>query len=516
MKCHAWGKIVCMELLVVCITTKLVLGRNAERKYAISGSVFRAAYFMLRGANMDNTDKLYECADSYASLTDYEYRLRLYSNGTIVNTTINFDISSFTHLCGLEKMNDLPLIERNPNSRVIHELIMNSSLSHEYVRGSVNWNASLNDPQTNNVTYTLEDRIETLTKFRDILNNHSVKAYSWNPDCHNSYRPYSSEIKADFMLVFESDNPKTSDERIYAFFKLDKNNPEIAHGMSQFPTDRTYNNDGRRSVPEITVMSFIEHDKVNHVDRVIFELPVAEQQRLLAESEQRSVNSVVAKDLRQLKGKRYKYFKTQTEVTRKAYERKLEIFGSRSPYTNEMLKEAENRLMAQFQDVHNSDVKDLILKEVELIKAELASREKTHEMSSGITIVRSVRHSDGTVSMTKPIVTIKIPQVITKAESAIKRAAHFVAINAADIVSNIKNSFSKPNKKTLPPKPTKSQTVKPELKAVQSVKSKMPVQEHEQEKEPLFSIAEVKSDKYAPTSSKGKDISRTKKNDLDL
>lgn len=40
--------------------------------------------------------------------------------------------------------------------------------------------------------------------------------------------------------------------------------------------------------------------------------------------------------------------------------------------------------------------------------------------------------------------------ICIKSKSAIKRAAHFVAINAADIVSNIKNSFSKPNKKLSP------------------------------------------------------------------
>lgn len=507
-----------MELLVVCITTKLVLGRNAERKYAISGSVFRAAYFMLRGVNMDNIDKLYECAASYASLSDYEYKLSLYSNGTIINTTVNFDISSFMHLCGLEKLNDLPLIERNPNSRIVHEMIMDNSLTYEYVCNSDFWNTPLNDPQKNNVTYTLEDRIETLTNFRDVLNNCPVKAYSWNPDCHNSYRPYSSEINADFMLVFEPDNKKTFDERIYAFFKLDKNNPHIAHGISQFLTDRTYNADGRISVPEITIMSFIEHDKVNNVDRVITEMPAEEQQRLISESAQRSVNSVVAKDLRQLKGKRYKYFTTQTETACNAYKRKLEIFGSKSPYTNEMLKEAKNRLAAQSQDIHNSDVKDLIIKEIELIKQELATREKKAELPSGIQIAKCVYNNNGTISATEPITTIKIPQFVNKAESAIKRAAHFVAVSATEIVSNIKNTFSKPNKKAPPKKPVKRQTASSKSKAVQSVKPEIPVQEHEQEKEkvPMFSISELQSDKYAPTSSKDKDISRTKKKDLDL
>ena len=156
------------------------------------------------------------------------------------------------------------------------------------------------------------------------------------------------------MLVFEPQNKKTADEKIYAFFRLDKNNPKIAHGVSQFPTDRTYDNDGHRSVPEIILMSLIEHDRVNNADKVIFSLSDEEKQRLHRQSELHAVNTVVAKDLRQLKSKRYKYFQSKTESAQNAYNRKLEIFGSNSPYTVEMLKEAADRLAEQYQ-VQNGD-----------------------------------------------------------------------------------------------------------------------------------------------------------------
>lgn len=61
----------------------------------------------------------------------------------------------------------------------------------------------------------------------------------------------------------------------------------------------------------------------------------------------------------------------------------------------------------------------------------------------------------------------------------------------------------------------------PKSRAVQLIKPKtsvqMPVKEQKhKEKVPMFSISELQSDKYAPTSSKAKDIGRTKKNDLDL
>lgn len=463
------------------------------------------------------SDRLYNCALSYTQINNYEYKIKLYNGNQINEVALLFNKSHFMHLSGLEKLRDI-INPSEISSRELCDKILNKDITYSDITDSDFWNASLNDPQTNNVTYTLEDRIETLTNFHSILNNCSIKAYSWNPNCHSSYRPYSSEINADFMLVFESDNKKTSDERIYAFFKFDKNNPNIAHGVSQFPTDRTYNDDGRRSVPEITIMSVIEHDKVDNVDRVIMELSAEEQQRLIEKSLKNSEYATIKLDLKQLKSKRTKYIETNTEASQKAYEKRLSIFSNKNVYSEEMLKSVIDRLMSQAQDPNNKQAHSLILKEIERIKNELAIREKNTELPSGIQIAKCVYNNNGTISAKETVATIKIPPFVNKAESAIKRAAHFVAVSAADIVSNIKNTFSKPNKKAPPKKAVKRQTVSSKPKSVQSVKSEIPVQSQEQEKEkiPMFSIAELQSDKYAPTSSKDKNIGRTKKNDLDL
>lgn len=463
---------------------------------------------------MDNNDKLYNCAASYARLTDYEYKISLYNNGAIINATLNLDIGSFMHLAGLEKLSDLTLFS-NISSGRLYENIMCGQITHQNACESSAWSTPLNDPQTNNVTYSLDDRIETLTNFRDLLNNHLVKAYSWNPDCHSSQRPYNSEIKADFMLVFEPENKKTYDERVYSFFKLDKNNPEIAHGISQFPTDRTYNNDGRISVPEITVMSLIEHDKVNNVDRVIFELPAEERQRLLEKSLKNSEYATIKLDLKQLKSKRTKYLETDTPSAKTAYEKRLSIFGNKNIYSADMLKSVAERLAAQEQDPNNKQAKDLISKELDYIRAELESRMITQnsELSSSITLTKSVCSSDGTVSMTEPIVTLKVPQAVIKSKNALKKAAHFVAVSAADIISNIKNSFSKPSKKAPEKKPVKHKN-KP-VQTVKSVQAKKA--EHDRSKdEPLFSRSKIMSDEFAPVSGMDKALNRDRKNDLDL
>lgn len=483
----------------------------------ISGSLF-----LCKGNRyMENNDKLHLCADLYAELSNYEYTICMYNNGTIINTTIGFDESGFMHLAGLEKLTDLTEFSDTSSSRLYNNIIGNVVTYQEACSSSF-WNVPLNDPQKNGVIYTLDDRIDTLTHFRDILNNSQIKAYLWDSNFRRTPRPYSSEISADFMLVFDTSNKKTSDERVYAFFKLDSNNPEVAHGVSQFPTDRTYSNDGRVSVPEVTIMSLIEHDKVNNVDRCIIELPVDERQQLTDNALRHSVNSIVEKDLKQLKSKRYKYYQAQTEATRRAYERKLKIFDGKTPYTTQMLKEAADRLATQAQDPHNSEVKDLMLKEIDLIKQVITDREQSHAAQTSVNVTLSINTSDdsGTVSV-NPIMSIKIPHALTKVKGKAKLAAHLVSVSVSNFFTDISDSFKKAalmfrnndrdesKKKVHSSKPKKKPPVK-------SGKPEKPVDESTQDKEPLFSIAEIKSDRYAPVSDKEKSKDKAKNNNLDI
>ena len=76
---------------------------------------------------MENNDKLYQCADSYTGLCDYEYRICLYNNGTIINRTIGFDDSGFMHLAGLEKLTDLTAFS-DTSSRRLYDNITNRSV----------------------------------------------------------------------------------------------------------------------------------------------------------------------------------------------------------------------------------------------------------------------------------------------------------------------------------------------------------------------------------------------------
>ncbi|MCM1008295.1 MAG: PBECR4 domain-containing protein [Ruminococcus flavefaciens] len=467
---------------------------------------------------MEN-DKLHDCAAAYLQNSEYEYKIELYNSGTISEASFTLNRSHFMHLSGLEKLSDIINQSEISSSELLNK-ILDSDITYQDISESSFWGDVFNDPQKNGVAYTLDDRIDTLTNFRDVLNSSNVKAYSWNSDCHRTHRPYSSEIAADFMLVFEPENKKTPDERIYAFFKLDKNNPNIAHGMSQFPSDRTYNNDGRRSVQEIKIVSLVEHDKVNNVDRCIIEIPTEERQRLHEKVLNNSEYSTIKADLKQLRSKRTKYAETHSESAKKAYEKKLSVFSNRTIYNSDMLKNVAERLTAQAQDPHNSDVKDIILNEIKAVNAEIEKREKmpNTKVSSKITLTKETQNENGTMSV--KLVTLETPQALTKAKSKIEKGTHTAESSIYNFFSDIKDKLKKAvsmfGKEKRAAEQVKKKPVKPERRTVKPTVPPISEKKYEQEKEPLFSIAEISSDKYAPTSSKDKDIGRTKNNNLEL
>lgn len=164
---------------------------------------------------MEN-DKLYDCAAAYLKNSEYEYKIELYNSGKVSETSFVLNKSHFMHLSGLEKLNDIINQSEISSSELLNK-ILNGDITYQGISESSLWGDVFNDPQKNDVTYTLDDRIDTLANFREVLNSGNVKAYAWNSDCHRSQRPYNSEIAADFMLVFEPENKKTPDERIYAF-----------------------------------------------------------------------------------------------------------------------------------------------------------------------------------------------------------------------------------------------------------------------------------------------------------
>lgn len=469
-----------------------------------------------------SNDLLYDCANAYKKLMNYEYEVELSISKAIRKFTLKFDSSQFKHLSGLEKLEDIDEFNGKSSAALLHTILKKELTIQDVYRSSFA-HIKINEHSPNNVEYYIVDRLRELTNLYNNLHNmtdDNLHIHIWDKDCIAQKRPNHSKIAADYMFEFQNSTTQKADtETACAFFLEVKEKPKNkAIGISIIPTDISYSDDGSVSVERCQILSVNEIDKERNISANIISASEELREKAYSDSISKSQSITIKQDIKALKSKRKDFSIKKDTKSQTAYQRRMDIFRNKNIYSVDMLNEVLKSLTSQLESQNNKDVGHLIEQEIKAIRNEIIRREieQNSELPSGIQITKFVRHSDGTISVTEPITTIKIPQFIDKAESAIKRAVHLIAISAADIVSNIKNAFSKPNQKAPESKSTKSKPIKPEPKAVQSVKPELPVQEHEQGKEPLFSIAELKSDKYAPTSSKGKDIGRTKKNDLDL
>lgn len=471
-----------------------------------------------------SNDLLYNCANAYKKLMNYEFEVELSINKDIRKFTLKFDSSQFKHLSGLEKLEDIDEFNDKNSAALLHSIIKKKVTIQDVFRSSFA-DIKINENSPNNVEYYVIDRIRELANLYDNLHNmtnDNLHIHIWDKDCIAQKRPNHSKIAADYMFEFQNSATQKADtETACAFFlEIKEKSKNKAIGMSIIPTDISYADDGSISVERCQILSVNELDKERNTFVNLISAPEELREKAYSDSLSKAQSITIKQDIKALKSKRKDFCIKNDTKSQTAYQRRLDIFKSKNIYSVDMLNEVLKSLTSQLENQNNKDVGHLIEQEIKTIRNEIIRREieKNAKVPSGIQITKFVQHNDGTISVTEPITTIKIPQFVDKAELAIKRAAHFVAVSATEIVSNIKNTFSKPNKKTPPKKPVKNQSVKPKPKAVQSVKPEMPVQAQKQEKEkvPMFSISELQSDKYAPTSSKDKDISRTKKNDLDL
>lgn len=495
-------------------------------------ALIQSCHFFERRNRMSD-DLLYDCAESYKKLMNYEYEFQIAVNKTVRNFTLIFEDSQFKHLSGLGKLADIDEFKENDSATLLYKII-NRELDIQDVLRSDFVDTRINENSPNNIEYYVTDRLNELKNFYDNLHNmtsENLYVHLWKRDCRPDLRPNHSKIAADYMLEFQnSATQKAETETACAFFlEIKEKTKNKAIGMSIIPTDISYSDDGSISVERCQILSVNEIDKGRNISVNLISAPEELREKAYSDSLSKAQSITIKQDIKALKSKRKDFSMKKDTKSQTAYQRRLDIFKNKNIYSVDMLNEVLKSLTSQLESQNNKDVGHLIEQEIKAIRNEIIRREieTNSELPSGIQIAKFVKHNNGTISVTEPITTIKIPHFIDKAESAIKRTTHFIAANTADIVSNIKdkfkNAFLKSSEKAPEKKqPIKKQPVKPKSKSVQSVKPtphvQMPVKEqtHEEEKVPMFSISELQSDKYAPTSSKDKDIDGTKKNDLNL
>lgn len=477
-----------------------------------------------------SNDLLYDCAKAYEKMMDYEFEVELSVNKSIKKFNIIFEPNQFKHLSGLEKLEDKDEFKENDSTELFNK-ILRKELTISDVMSSDYANVPINQNSSTQTSYYVIDRLKELTYLYENLHNmtaENLHIHLWKKDCNRDMRPNHSQISADYMFEFQnSATRKSATENACAFFieTKERNAKKInnAVGVSIIPTDISYADDGSISVERCLILSVTEIDKNNSRNPInLISAPEELREKAYSDSNSKLQFKKVKQDIADLKKKREKFLLKGDTKSQSLYQSQIDTFKKASKYTIETLKQVLTSLTSQAESQKNPDLKRLIEQEIKVIQGEMASREKnqTSELSSGIKISKSVINGEGTLAL-NPTVTIEQPKALVESRARIEKQIHLAKSSIDRFFSDIKSALSKliakPDKKTPKKKSVQHPEAKHEpYKAAQTVKRDMPDKEPQPEKEPLFSIAQIKSDRYAPTSSKGKDIDRSKNNDLDL
>lgn len=171
--------------------------------------------------NVNNMDKLKECAISFQKLCQIQYFMKAGSKGKLIEFTLEFKAEHFYHLIGLHKLTDIPQLKGGTS--VIFNLILNDEITYSDISKS-----SFFDE--------INKRIEYFCQLEKMLDNNEI-IISFNANAVKG-----SRINADYLIYLDSDI-------VYHFFASrykDKNKNKV-FGRSFFVReDNNYINGQRK------------------------------------------------------------------------------------------------------------------------------------------------------------------------------------------------------------------------------------------------------------------------------
>lgn len=403
-------------------------------------------------------DLLYKCAKSYTELEDYEYTFKCMINNEVKSIKLTFSDSEFKHLTGIEKLKDIPQYSDMRSSQLIKSIYPNQKVFLVNLENSNMFANAINHYSPNNISYCLSDRFLQLQSLKSYLhnaNNHNIELFKWDRNTNSSNRPNSSEISADYLICFkETYNKKIDSQTTCSFFIEEKNNRAV--GVSIFPTDISYSDDGSIKLKQIGILSVEEYCKSTKQKTVLYQCSEEEMKKAENIAKSQKINKMIHLDLKDLKSKRKKFCNApDNEALRTKYENRLNSFGNSDLYDDEMLSEVLSRLESQLDDPHNSDVSEMIKNEIAFVSKQIKQRnaEKSlGEVNTTFAIVKTQTNPNGTKSM-KKIAEISKPQGLDKIKRSFFKGVHIFRMSVINFAEDVKNVFfkSEPPKKSHKP-----------------------------------------------------------------
>lgn len=476
---------------------------------------------------MSSNDILYDCAVAYKQLCNYEYNVLATVNKEIIDITLRFEESNFKHLLGIDKLKDKNTYRGMSSSDFLNN-ILNHTIELSDLQSSTHFNDKLNMEQSS-VCYTIYNRIEKLNELYNTLHSEIPNMYKWNANCRPNERPFGSKIPAEFLFTFNSNNKNIPTEKICLFFGNDKtNNNDLSHvnPMSIIPSDVPYNTDGRRTVPEVTILKMVEIDKTRKITTELITSPQEDINKAIQEADEKKNGKKIKETLKSIKNRRKTYFQNPNDTTLKAYKNTLNALQN-DYFTKEMLISINESLSTQFEDPHNSNVKKLIANEIDFISKEIKCREiGINDGKPTFSFSITMEQGDtGGIKSIKKIITVPIPNKVAKTVQAAERKSDYIGSTISAVMSDISITIIKAVKSitaAFSPKPqhkSKENTKSPKpTKTSETKTTEQPTKQPSTEKKHYYSVDDLSKPQYTPRTTKQEHNRETikRKNDVDL
>lgn len=322
------------------------------------------------------SDLLLDAAQAYIKLMNFTYEVKIRVSKDIATINIDFRKDNFRHLAGIDKLKDL-FSKEHISSENFLDMVLEEKFSYSDVWRSSYINEPINSPDKDGVSYYLPDRLKALCNLQNYLCNaspQSLSVHRWLSNAPKNLRPHQSNISADYLFTFRSAPcNKSSTEQVHSFF-IESCSVSHFSGVSIFPSDKSYSDDGKIKMDEYSLLSVAEINKSSHDKNIIFEVTSDELARIEKQVKLEKTYSIISNDVKSLKASRRKVIESPSEKTQSKYERQLSIFKNRNIYSEDMLKEVINRLNAQLSDVKDEKSAEMIKSEIKYIHDELGER----------------------------------------------------------------------------------------------------------------------------------------------
>ena len=155
-------------------------------------------------------DLLQACACAYENLLNIKYRCIIGRKGKSVEFTLTFSPYEFHHLCGLNKLPDIPLLRRN-RERVFRD-ILSGSITYDMISSSPCFHA-------------IEKRIFYLQRLEEFMDSNKI-IFSFD-----NRKRIASSIEAEYLLQ------NNFDEEVAYFFIGESKYSDSLIGISFFIMD---------------------------------------------------------------------------------------------------------------------------------------------------------------------------------------------------------------------------------------------------------------------------------------